>query len=123
MSLAADADGSKHTEKRQQAKKQSSDVHKEPLDRRWGFFNWEQYTVPWQVCALELAGHCGPLNSRAPSATAACLLLQVPWGGRETVVGMIAWASTFLGVGLVAAPLLVKAAGLTVCVPWHTAAK
>ncbi len=38
----------------------------------------------------------------------------MPWGGKELAIGMGTWAMSFLLVGLVAAPLLVKAAGVTV---------
>ncbi len=49
------------------------------------------------------------------------MLRQVPWGGKELTIGMGAWALSFLLVGLVLAPLVVKAAGVTVraVMMWH----
>jgi membrane protease YdiL (CAAX protease family) len=35
----------------------------------------------------------------------------VPWGGKETVGGMAAWAGSFVGVGLLSLPLLAALAG------------
>ena len=44
-------------------------------------------------------------------------LLQVPWGGKQVALGMLAWAASFLLVGLVVSPLVVKSAGVTVGAP------
>ena len=44
-------------------------------------------------------------------------LLQVPWGGKQVALGMVAWAASFLLVGLVVSPLVVKSAGVTVSAP------
>lgn len=37
--------------------------------------------------------------------------LQVPWGGKETALGMVAWCAAFLGVGLLFVPLVRSMAG------------
>jgi hypothetical protein len=39
---------------------------------------------------------------------------QVPWGGRQLTVGLLAWASTFVAVGLLVMPLLARAVGVQV---------
>ncbi|CAL5229019.1 g12264 [Coccomyxa viridis] len=51
----------------------------------WGFFQWDRYATPWEV----------------------------PWGGKQVALGMVAWAASFLLVGLVLSPLIVKTAGVT----------
>ncbi|CAK0785045.1 hypothetical protein CVIRNUC_008250 [Coccomyxa viridis] len=51
----------------------------------WGFFQWDRYATSWEV----------------------------PWGGRQLALGMVAWAASFLLVGLVVSPLVVKTAGVT----------
>lgn len=36
---------------------------------------------------------------------------QVPWGGRETAFGMVAWVASFLAVGLLFVPVVKSLAG------------
>lgn len=36
---------------------------------------------------------------------------QVPWGAKETVLGMVAWSAAFAGVGLAFIPVLAAIAG------------
>lgn len=38
-------------------------------------------------------------------------MLQVPWGAKETVFGMVAWCAGFLGVGLAFIPVAAALAG------------
>ena len=57
----------------------------------------------------------GPLAiDIGPQQTRSSPWLQVPWGGKQVALGMVAWASSFLLVGLVVSPLVVKSAGVTV---------
>lgn len=39
------------------------------------------------------------------------LRMQVPWGGKETALGMVAWVAAFGGVGLAFIPVLSAVAG------------
>lgn len=42
------------------------------------------------------------------------MLTKVPWGRKELAVGLIAWAVSFVAVGLLLVPLLGAAGGLKV---------
>lgn len=49
-------------------------------------------------------------SCRARLPAHACLS-QVPWGAKETVLGMVAWSAAFVGVGLAFIPVLRAVAG------------
>ena len=36
----------------------------------------------------------------------------MPWGGRQLSVGLLAWASTFVAVGLIVMPLIARGVGV-----------
>ena len=60
------------------------------------------------MCASTHIAACKTVSTPEPQ------LLQVPWGGKQVALGMVAWAASFLLVGLVVSPLVVKSAGVTV---------
>lgn len=43
------------------------------------------------------------------------MVAEVPWGRKELAVGLVAWAFSFVAVGLLLVPLLGAAGGLKVC--------
>ena len=69
--------------------------------------------------ATTSAGRCALVSFAGARASTSCLAcnttfwnLQVPWGGRQLTVGLLAWASTFVAVGLIVMPLIARGVGV-----------
>ena len=72
----------------------------QPKEPGWGLVDWAQYNEPWQVRACHRQAHV--------PACADVWRSQVPWGWQRTLLGMVAWASSFAAVGIIVLPLLAK---------------
>lgn len=93
---------------RQTAKGQQGPSEAEP---KWNLLSIEEYNRPWQV----------QRPSKVPSESfdkaykfhisKSALLVQVPWGTKETALGFAAWIFSFLLTSLLTAPLLIQYAG------------
>jgi len=77
----------------------------------WGVLDLRRLEERWEArTALASARACAFLAPYSASTVPA----QVPWGGRQLTVGLLAWASTFVAVGLLVMPLLARAVGVQV---------
>lgn len=76
----------------------------------WGVWELGRYNQRWEV-------HLSALQKRERLRVALFCSdilwsLQVPWGGRQLLVGLLAWASTFVAVGLIVMPLIARGVGV-----------
>lgn len=60
---------------------------------------------------LAVSFHLTTNQATQVSLSCVCLCVQVPWGAKETALGMFAWCAAFAGVGLAFVPAVIAVAG------------